>query len=194
MSTSKDKLPLKSLSCDISNSQLGAEKQTKLSGYEQDEIEANKLQKSDEQNTKCLDTLTSSQGAEASAWQPSNWGEYRQLSLWKSTPMLNSSSDTTSQESPSTQTSLATTQSQENLTSSQWDSPVQALRTQEAEQDSNTQHHLFGEKVSDVLLKLNPASALWNNLKELSLCSKSEIGSQKSEVFLTIAFVKTFYF
>ena len=142
----------------------------------------------------CYYTSISSQGVEDSAWQQSNWGEYRQLSLWKSIPTHSSSSDTTSQESPSTQTSLATTQSQENLTSSQWDSPVQALRTQEAEQDSNTQHHLFGEKVSDVLLKLNPASALWNNLKELSLCSKSEIGSQKSEVFLTIAFVKTFYF
>ncbi len=83
----------------------------------------------------CYYTLTSSQGAEDLAWQQSNWGEYRQLSLWKSTPTLNSSSSITSPESQSTQTSLATTQSQENLTSLQWDFRVREQATQEAEQD-----------------------------------------------------------
>ena len=40
--------------------------------------------------------------------------------------------------------------------------------TQELERDSSTQHHLFGEKDLDVLSRLNPASVLSNNLKELS--------------------------
>ncbi len=104
----------------------------------------------------------------ASAWQQSNLGEYEQLSLWKSIPTHSSSSDTTSQESPSTQTSLATNQNQENLTSLQWVSPAREQATQELGQDSNTQLHLFGEKDLDALLKLNPSSVLWNSLKELS--------------------------
>ncbi|MDJ0571528.1 MAG: hypothetical protein QNJ53_21110 [Pleurocapsa sp. MO_192.B19] len=132
------------------------------------ENEANKLQKSDKKKTKCLDTWTCSAELEASAWLHCNWGEYRQLSLWKSIPTHNSSSDTTSQECQFTQISETTDPTQENLTSLQWDSPVQALRTQEAERDYNTQLHLFGEKDLDALSKLNPSSVLWNNLKELS--------------------------
>ncbi len=45
---------------------------------------------------------------------------------------------------------------------------VQAHQTQEVNKDSNIQPHHSGEKVLDALSKLNPASVLWNNLKELS--------------------------
>ena len=48
------------------------------------------------------------------------------------------------------------------------DSPAQAHRTQELEQDSNIQHPRSGEKVSDALSKLNPNSVFLNNLKEFS--------------------------
>lgn len=116
----------------------------------------------------CLDISTSFQELEDFPWQQSNLGEYKQLSLWKSTPMLNSSCDRTSQEFQFTQTSETTSHQKENSIYSQWDSPVQAHQTQEVERDSSIQLHHFGEKDLDVLLKLNPASVLSNNLKELS--------------------------
>ncbi|MDJ0571420.1 MAG: hypothetical protein QNJ53_20555, partial [Pleurocapsa sp. MO_192.B19] len=116
----------------------------------------------------CYYTSISSQGVEDSAWQQSNWGEYRQLSLWKSIPTHSSSSDTTSQECQFTQISETTTQNQENLTSLQWDSPALEHQTQEVEQDSSIQLHLFGEKGLEYCSKLNPSSVLWNSLKELS--------------------------
>ena len=119
-------------------------------------------------NEPCSDISISSQELEDSAWQQSSLGEYRQLSLWKSTPMLNSSSNTTSQESPSTQTSETTNPTQESLKSSQWDGRVREHQMQELERDSSIQPHLFGEKDLDALLKLNPSSVLWNSLKELS--------------------------
>ena len=104
----------------------------------------------------CLDTSISSVELEASHWQQSNLGEYRQPSLWKSTPTLNSSLDTNSQKSQSTQTSLATNPTQENSTSSQWDSPAQAHQTQEAEQDSNTQHPHGGREGLRCLSEAQP--------------------------------------
>ena len=116
----------------------------------------------------CLDTSTSSQESADSAWQQSNLGEYRQLSLLKSTPTLKQSCDRTSQRYPSTQTSETTTQNQENLTLLPAVSPALAQVTQEVEQDLIIQHRHSGEKVSDVLSKLNPASVLLNNLKEFS--------------------------
>lgn len=73
-----------------------------------------------------------------------------------------------SQEFRSTPISETTTQNQENSICYRWDFPVQALRTQEAEQDYLTQSQHFGEKDLDALLKLNPNSVLSNNLKELS--------------------------
>ena len=151
------------VSMTLKKSLKSLKKQTKLSGYEQDEIEAFELQKSDEQNTKCLDTWICSVESEDSAWQQSNWGEYKQLSLWKSTPTLNSSSDINSQMSPSIPISETTDPNQENLTSSQWDFLVLAHQTQEAEQDSNIQLHLFGGKDLEYCSKLNPSSVLWNN-------------------------------
>ncbi len=156
------------VSMTLKKSLKSLKKQTKLSGYEQDEIEAFELQKSDKQKTKCSDTSIYSVESEDSAWQQSDLGEYRQLSLWKSTPTHSLSSDTISQESPSTQTSLATNQNQENLTSLQWVSPAREQATQELGQDSNILLHLFGEKDLDALSKLNPSSVLWNSLKELS--------------------------
>ena len=47
-------------------------------------------------------------------------------------------------------------------------SPALAQVTQEVEQGLIIQHQHSGEKVSDALSKLNPASVLLNNLKELS--------------------------
>ena len=82
-----------------------------------------KDQQSQAQENECSDTWIYLAESEASAWQPSNLGEYEQrgmrgglrlavrrrvvppLSLWKSTPMPNESSDTTSQISPSIQIS-----------------------------------------------------------------------------------------
>ena len=116
----------------------------------------------------CSDTSICSQDVQDSPKQPSNLGEYKQLSLWKSTPMHKQSCDRISHISPSAQTSEATTQSQENLTLSQWDSPAQARVTQEISKGCLIQPHHSGEKDLDVSLKLNPSSVLWNNLKELS--------------------------
>ena len=116
----------------------------------------------------CSDIWTYLAELEASPWQPSNLGEYRQLNLWKSTPMHNQSCDRISQISPSIQTSETTTQNQESLNLSQWDFPVQEQVTQEVKQDSNIQLPHSGEKDLDVSLKLNPSSVLWNSLKELS--------------------------
>jgi hypothetical protein len=116
----------------------------------------------------CLDTSISFQAVEDLPWQPSNLGEYRQPSLWKSMPMLNSSCDRISQEYQFTPISETTTQSQENSICYRWDFPVQAQATQELEQDYLTQNQHFGEKDLDVLSKLNPASVLSNSLKELS--------------------------
>ena len=120
------------------------------------------------QENECSDIWTYLAESADSPWLPSNLGEYRQLSLLKSTPMHSEFSDTTSQISPSTQTSETITQSQESLKSSQWDGRVQAQVTQEVSKDSNIQPHHSGEKDLDVSLKLNPSSVLWNSLKDLS--------------------------
>ncbi len=127
-----------------------------------------KDKQSQNHENECLDTWICSQDVQDSPWQQSNLGEYEQLSLWKSTPMPNEFSDTTSQISPSTQTSETTIQNQENSTSLQWDFPVRVHQTQEAKQDLNIQLPHSGEKDLDVSLKLNPNSVLWNSLKDLS--------------------------
>ena len=116
----------------------------------------------------CLDTSIYSVGLGASASQQNNLGEYEQLSLWKSIPTHNSCSDITSQEFQFTQISETTNQNQESLTSLPVGFPAQAQVTQEVERDLNIQLPLFGEKDLDVLSRLNPASVLSNNLKELS--------------------------
>jgi hypothetical protein len=135
------------------------------------------------ENNQCLDTSICSVELEDLPWQPSNLGgrlsgvnphtrnateKYRQPSLWKSTPTLNSSSNITSHESQFTQTFETTSQNQESLTSLPVDSPAQAQVMQELEQDCLTQSQHFGERDLDVLSRLNPASVLSNNLKELS--------------------------
>jgi hypothetical protein len=183
MNTSNDKQPFKSSSFDTKNDQFGLEKPTKLSGYEQSANEALKLQLEDNQDTLCSNTSICLVELEASAWQPSNLGgrvsgvnphtrkpteEYEQLSLWKSTPTLNSSCDRISQEYQFTPISEITNQNQENSICYQLDSPAQAQVMQEVEQDYLTQNQHFGEKDLDVLSRLNPVSVLSNNLKELS--------------------------
>ncbi len=168
MNTPNDKQPSKSSSCDISNSQSGVEKSQKISRSPQPENEAKKLHLNYKTNTLCSDTWISLAESEASAWQQSSLGEYRQLSLWKSTPTLKQSCDRTSQESQFTQTSETTTQTQESSTLLAVDSRVQAHQTQELSKDSNIQPQHSGEKDLDVSLKPNPSSVLWNNLKDLS--------------------------
>ena len=116
----------------------------------------------------CSDTWIYSQELEDLPWQQSSLGEYKQLSLWRSTPTLNSSCDRTSQEFQFTLISKISTQSQESLKSLPAVFPAREHQTQELERDSNIQLHLFGEKGLDVLSKLNPASVLSNSLKELS--------------------------
>ena len=116
----------------------------------------------------CSDISISSVESADLLSQQSNLGEYEQLSLWKSIPTHSESSDTISPEFPSTQISETTNQNQESLTSLPVGFPVQAHQTQEVERDSSIQLHLFGEKDLDVLSRLNPASVLLNNLKELS--------------------------
>ncbi len=168
MNTPKDKQPSKSSSCDASLNQSGVEKLQKISRYPQPEVEALKLHLNDKTDTICSDTWTCFQELGASAWQQSSLGEYRQLSLWKSTPTRETSCDRSSQMSQFTQTSETTSPKKENSTSSQWDFPARVHPTQEVERDSSIQLHLSGEKVSDALSKLNPASVLLNNLKEFS--------------------------
>jgi len=116
----------------------------------------------------CLDISICSVELEASAWQQSNLGEYRQLSLWKSTPMLNQYCDRTSQEFQFTPISETTTQNQENSICYQWDSPTQVQVMQENELVCLTQNQHFGEKELEYCSKLNPSSVLLNSLKELS--------------------------
>jgi hypothetical protein len=116
----------------------------------------------------CSDTWISFQELEASPWQQGNLGEYRQLSLWKSIPMLKQSCDRSSQISPSIPTSETTSQDSTSSICSQWDFPVLEHQMQEVGQDLNIQLHLFGERDLDVLWSLNPASVLSNSLKELS--------------------------
>ena len=116
----------------------------------------------------CSDTWIYSQELEDLPWQQSSLGEYEQLSLWKSTPTLNSSCDRTSQEFQFTLISKISTQSQESLKSLPAVFPAREHQTQELERDSNTQLHLFGERDLEYWSRLNPASVLSNNLKELS--------------------------
>ncbi len=168
MNTPKDKQPSKSSSCDASLNQSGVEKLQKISRYPQPEVEALKLHLNDKTDTICSDTWTCFQELGASAWQQSSLGEYRQLSLWKSTPTRETSCDRSSQMSQFTQTSETTSPKKENSTSSQWDFPARVHPTQEVERDSSIQLHLSGEKVSDALSKLNPASVFLSNLKEWS--------------------------
>ena len=168
MNTSNNQQPSKSSSCDIKNDQEGAEKSIKGSGSAQPQNQAQKLQTNDSK-TICSDTSIFFQELEDLPWQQNSLGTiYRQLSLLKSTPMLKQSCDRISQEYQFTQISETTTQSQENLTLLPAVSPALAQVTQEVERDLNTQLPLSGEKVSDVLSKLNPASVFLSNLKEWS--------------------------
>ncbi len=95
---------------------------------------------------KCSDTWTCFRELEDLPWQQSSLGEYRQLSLWKSTPTRETSCDRISQEYQFTQTSETTIQSQESLKSSQWDGRVREHQTQELKRDSSIQPHHSGEK------------------------------------------------
>ena len=116
----------------------------------------------------CLDTSTSSQESADSAWQPSNLGEYRQLSLLKSTPTLKQSCDHTSQEYQFTQILETTSQITENLTSLPVDSPALAQVTQELEQDLITLLQPCGKKVYELSRRRNPNSWWLNNQQEFS--------------------------
>ena len=167
--------PLNSSFCDWEIDQEGYENSIGISGQEPTENEASQLQINDNINTKCSDTWISLAESEASALQPNNWEGYEQLNLWRSTPMLKQSCDCeasrrhrNSQEYQFTQTSETTTQNLESLKLLPQDFRVPAHPTQELERDSNIQLHLFGERDLDALSKLNPASVLSNNLKELS--------------------------
>jgi hypothetical protein len=178
----------------MKNTSVKRASKSKSYGYQNEQEgtqkKSNGLLQSDTQNNgvetelkQCSDISTSSVELEDLPWLPSNLGgrlsgvnphtrnateEYRQPSLWKSTPMRETSCDRISQEFQFTQTSETTTQSQENSICYQSDFLVQAQATQELEQDYLTQSHLSGEKELDVLSRLNPNSVLSNNLKELS--------------------------
>jgi hypothetical protein len=163
----------------MKNTSVKRASKSKSYGYQNEQEgtqkKSNGLLQSDTQNNgvetelkQCSDISTSSVELEDLPWLPSNLGEYRQPSLWKSTPMRETSCDRISQEFQFTQTSETTTQSQENSICYQSDFLVQAQATQELEQDYLTQSQHFGEKELDVLSRLNPVSVLSNNLKELS--------------------------
>lgn len=115
----------------------------------------------------CLDTSTYLVEVEDSAWQPCNFGEYKQLNLLKSTQTLKQYCDRISQASQSTAISETTAQNQ-NSTSLRWDSPALEQATQELELAFNTQHHHCGEKDLDASCWLDLNFALSSNLKELS--------------------------
>jgi hypothetical protein len=153
----------KPTACDYQNEQEGSQK--KSEALLQSEAQNDGQEK---ENNQCLDTWISFQAVEDLPSQPVPLEEYEQLSLWKSTPTLNSSCDRTSQEFQFTPISEITTQNQENSIFYRWDSPVWGQVMQELEQDYLTQNQHFGEKDLDALLKLNPSSVLSNSLKELS--------------------------
>jgi hypothetical protein len=121
----------KSVSSDYHNEQEGSQKKSQrlLQGEEKNKSQESALNEVNEITRgyePCLDTSISFQAVEDLPWQPSNLGEYRQLSLWKSTPTHSLSSDITSQEFRSTQISETTTQSQENSIFCQSDFLAQA--------------------------------------------------------------------
>ncbi|MDJ0597181.1 MAG: hypothetical protein QNJ72_45710 [Pleurocapsa sp. MO_226.B13] len=164
-----------SASCEPINEQEDLEKNSSLllqsegkNNGQESALNESKITRGYKSDESCSDTSIYSVGLGASASQQSNLGEYRQLSLWKSTPTHKQSCDRISQEYQFTQTSETTNQNQESLTSLPVGFPVLAHQTQELEQDLNIQLPLFGEKDLDVLSRLNPASVLSNNLKELS--------------------------
>ena len=165
----------KSASCELQNEQEGEPKKSQglLRGGDKNNgqesaLNEGKITRGYKSDEPCSDTSIFSVELEASVSQPNNSEGYEQLSLLKSTPTRKQSCDRTSQKSQFTQTSETITQSQESLKSLPVASRVQAHQTQELEQVYNTQHQHSGEKVSDALSKLNPASVLLNNLKEFS--------------------------
>ena len=145
----------------------GTEKLINESGSSLPKNEVNKLPINDNRNTRCSDAWTCFQELEDSLWQRSNLEEYKQPSLWRSTQTRRQFCDRSSQEFRFTQISETTTYQKESSTLLAVDFRVLAHQTQEAEQDLNIQLPLFGEKASDALSKLNPASVLSNNLYEL---------------------------
>lgn len=191
--------PLNSSFCDWEIDSPGAEIQTNRSGSGLPQDEAIKLHLNDNIDTKCSDTWISFQELADFPWQQSSLGEYEQLSLWKSTPMLRQSCDCeasrrhrSSQEFQFTQISEATTQSQESSTSYHAVFRVLAHQARELEQDFPIQLPLFGEKDLDALWSLNPASVLSSNehpfvpqhkLWEHQRCSK-ELSDEDFELFL----------
>ena len=205
MNTPKDKHPSKSSFCNASNDQEGVKKSINGSGSAPIQNAVFKLQRNDNKAI-CSDTSICSAELEDLPWQPSEHlrcsqsealdalqrvGEYKQLSLLKSTPTLKQSCDRSSQEYQFTQISETTTQSQD-LTLSPWVSPAQAHPTQELERDLTIQLPLFGEKDLEYWSKLNPASVLSNNehpfvpqhkLWEHLRCSK-ELSNEDFELFL----------
>jgi hypothetical protein len=120
---------LKSTSCDYQNKQEGTQK--KSQGLLQSKAQNNGQEK---ENSSCLDTSISSVALEDSPWQRSNLGEYKQLSLLKSTPTLKQSCDRTSQEYQFTLISETISLIMESLILLPADSPVLAQVMQELEQ------------------------------------------------------------
>jgi hypothetical protein len=152
----------KPTACDYQKEQEGLQK--KSEALLQSKAQNNGQEK---ENNPCLECSTFSQELEAQASQETDW-ESKQPNLLKSIPTHSKSSDTTFPIFPSTTILEPTIQPQESSILSGIHSPAQAQVTQEAEQDYLTQSQHFGEKDLDVLSKLNPASVLSNNLKELS--------------------------
>ena len=188
---STPKPPSKSSFYDWEIDQEGVEKSTKGSESARPQTEAFKLHLNDNKII-CSDTSIYSQELEDLPWLPSNLGEYRQLSLWRSTQMLRQSSDTTSQEYQFTQTLETITQEKENSICLPVVFPALAQAMQEVERDFLIQLHLFGEKDLEYWSKLNPASVLSNNehlfvpqhkLWEHQRCSK-ELSDKDFELFL----------
>ena len=114
------------------------------------------------------DTSISSVDVADSPSQLSESEESQRPNSLKSTPMPKQSCETTSQESPFTQTSETTTRDGENLSLLPADFPAQAQATQENGKGSNIPPLPSGERESDVSLSAEPDSVLLNNLKEWS--------------------------
>jgi hypothetical protein len=154
---------LKSTSCDYQNKQEGTQK--KSQGLLQSKAQNNGQEK---ENSSCLDTSISSVALEDSPWQRSNLGEYKQLSLLKSTPTLKQSCDRTSQEYQFTLISETISLIMESLILLPADSPVLAQVMQELEQVLSIPPQLYGKKVLESSRRRNPNSWWLNNQQEFS--------------------------
>ena len=119
--------------------------------------------------TECLDIADCSPELEVSSEQPRLLEASPPSNLLRLNQQPNESCSTNSQESPSTQTSEITNQSQESLISLPADGPATTPALQETEPELTDSSLSSGEKCSASSALSNQNLLSWNSLKDLSI-------------------------